>query len=105
MSCLEADAEPLLSTVRFRTLPAPSTARHEVVDVQVTPLSALDPSTSVSFQEEDSIWLVLFPTWTLPAPSEIMQNDDDRQNTPFMLAVLWSSSVQDVEAGLVAYRK
>ena len=101
MSCLVAVAAPLLSIARFRTLPAPSTATHDVVAAHATPLSAVDPSTSVSFHDEDSISLVLVATCTLPAPSAIAQNDEDRQNTPFMLAEPWSSSVHEVDPGFV----
>jgi hypothetical protein len=102
MSCLVAFAVPLLSTARLSTSPTPSTARQELVETQAMPLSPVVPSTFVSFHDDDSIWVVLVAMWTLPDPSAIPQKDDDRQDTPFMLADPCASKVQDVEAGLVA---
>ena len=101
MSCFVAVASPLPLITRLRTFPAPSMARHAVVEVQTTPLSALVPSTSVSFHVEDSIWVVLVAMCMWPVLSARAQKDVDKQKLPLMFAVPWSSRVQDVDAGLV----
>jgi hypothetical protein len=105
MSCFVAVTAPLLATDSFNAFPAPSTVTHDVVEVQAIPFKAVVPSTFVVVQDEDSIWLVLVAICTVPTLSAIAQNEEERQNTAFIAAEPWSSSVQDVEPGLVEYRK
>src|SRR5665213_1783362 len=61
MSCFVAVALPS-DIASVRTLPAPSTAKQDVVEAQATPWSALEPSTSVAVHDDDSIWLVVSAT-------------------------------------------
>jgi hypothetical protein len=80
-------------------------AKQDVVEVQAMPFCATLLSITVVVHADDSTWLMVVATCTLPLPSTIAQNDDERQDTPFMLAVPWSFNVHAVDAGFVEYRK